>query len=250
MNDILQKHKETWKKKKILKQIYSEWYSWIVSDLSKTGGQTVELGAGSGNFKEYYPQTITSDIEPHDWLDMSFDAHAMPFDNGEIGNLVMVDVLHHLADPVGFFHEAWRALRPGGRIMMVEPYPSPFSSLVYKLFHPEPFEFDTDYFAQQPDIQKKAWDSNQAIPYLLFYKNLKRFESEFKNKFVITKKKRFSFLLYPLSGGFEHRQLIPDFSIPVFKLLEKMFTPVKPIISFSLLYCFGKEIILQSKPPP
>ncbi len=54
MENILEKHKETWEKKKILRVIYEEWYKKIIDNLSKVEGKTVELGAGSGNFKGLY----------------------------------------------------------------------------------------------------------------------------------------------------------------------------------------------------
>lgn len=233
MTHILKNHRETWQKKKILRDIYSEWYSWIISDLSKSEGKTLELGAGSGNFKEFYPEAISADIEKCDWLDMCFDAHEMPFGKDEVSNIVMIDVLHHLADPIKFFHEAYRVLQPAGRILMIEPYPSLFSGIVYKLFHPEPFIMDVDYFnLNKAKKNKDPWDSNQAIPYLLFFKHLNKWEQEFKAKFKLSKRQRFSFLLYPLSGGFENRQLIPDFSIPMFKMLEKVLTPLNYFIAF------------------
>jgi hypothetical protein len=80
MKSILEKHKETWEKKKILRVIYTAWYNKIINDLSSVKGDTVELRAGSGNFKEFKPDVILSDIDEYEWLDMCFDAHNMPFD--------------------------------------------------------------------------------------------------------------------------------------------------------------------------
>ncbi len=56
---------------------------------------------------------------------------------------------------------------------MLEPFPSPFSLMIYKKFHPEPFIFDVDYFSKNDLQEKDPWDSNQAIPYLIFFKNEK-----------------------------------------------------------------------------
>ena len=93
MDNILEKHKEIWEKKKILRVIYEDWYKKIISHLSKTEGKRVELGAGSGNFKEYLPEVISADIDKCEWLDMCFDAHEMPFENESISDIVMIDVL-------------------------------------------------------------------------------------------------------------------------------------------------------------
>ncbi|HPZ08744.1 MAG TPA: hypothetical protein PL110_11560 [Candidatus Eremiobacteraeota bacterium] len=50
--------------------------------------------------------------------------------------------MHHLSNPVRFLGEAYCCLQEGGSIIMVEPYPSPFSYLIYRLFHPERFFMD------------------------------------------------------------------------------------------------------------
>ena len=230
--DILHKHREIWNKKKILRDIYEEWYKMIIADLSKVEGPTVELGAGSGNFKEFYPQAISADIEKRDWIDMSFDAHEMPFDKSSVANIVKIDVLHHLADPVGFLHEASRVLKKGGRLIMLEPFPSLFSRIVYKLFHPEPFIYDVDYFNHKPSMEKHPWDSNQAIPYLIFYKHLDKFDKVFGHTFKIIKKEKMSFILYPASGGFENPSMIPEKFLPILKQIESKAELLRSLVSF------------------
>lgn len=228
----LLKHREVWRSKKILRITYSGWYEKILKDLKTGYGKTVELGAGTGNFKEYKPDVISSDIEKNDWLDMSFDAHKMPFSSGFISNIVMVDVLHHLSSPVKFFQEAVRVLEKGGRILIVEPYPSLFSFFIYKKFHPEPFLMNVDYFADISEEQKDPWQSNQAISYLLFFKHRKKFMENFGNDLVFIKIKRMSFLLYPLSGGFENKSLVPDFLIPILKIMEILLVPFRKFLAF------------------
>jgi SAM-dependent methyltransferase len=230
--DILQKHREVWKKKKILRDIYEEWYRKIISDMSKIEGPAIELGAGSGNFKEFYPSAISADIEKRDWLDMSFDAHEMPFENESVANIVMIDVLHHLADPVRFLHEASRVLKSGGRLIMLEPYPSPFSLMIYRRFHPEPFIFDIDYYSKVDIQDKDPWDSNQAIPFLLFYKHKDQFKQKFGDQFVIAKDEKLSCILYPASGGFENEALIPDSLITIFNSIEILLRPLRPLMAF------------------
>lgn len=232
MESILEKHKAIWNKKKIIRDIYSDWYKKILADLSAAEGKTVELGGGSGNFKEFKSDVISSDIEPCEWLDMCFDAHKMPFVDDGISNIVMIDVLHHLYNPIQFLKESYRVLKKGGRIVMLEPYPSPFSLIIYRKFHPEPFIMDVDYFSKDDLQNKDPWDSNQAIPYLIFFKNINKFNKEFGNKFKVVKREKLSCILYPASGGFENKALIPDFLIPVFKGIENILTPLRPLLAF------------------
>ncbi|MBS1516801.1 MAG: class I SAM-dependent methyltransferase [Bacteroidetes bacterium] len=233
MDDIYSRHKKIWKEKKILREIYSQWYGKIIGDMSQVSGTAVELGGGSGNFKEFKKDIISADIADLEWLDMCFDAHEMPFGEDEISNLVMIDVFHHLIDPVKFLFEARRVLKPGGRVIMIEPFPSPFSLIIYKRFHPEPFDKSIDYFSGDLIRDgKDPWDSNQAIPYLIFFKDLEKFKEKFGAGFRILKKEKFSFILYPASGGFENRQMIPDFLTGAFKVLEKSLAPLKDFIAF------------------
>lgn len=232
MTSKLLKHREIWKSKKILRIIYSGWYKEILKDLKNGSGKMLELGAGTGNFKEYKSDVISSDIEKCDWLDMNFDAHQIPFANGSISNIVMIDVLHHLSSPIKFFKEAIRVLEKEGRILIVEPYPSLFSLFVYKKFHPEPFLMDADYFSDISEKQKDPWQSNQAISYLFFFKHRKKFLENFSNDLKFIKIKKMSFLLYPLSGGFENKSLAPDFLIPVLKIMEILLIPFRKFLAF------------------
>lgn len=241
MNNILKKHQLVWSQKTLLREIYHDFYRQIISQLSSISGKTLEIGSGSGNFKEFYPNIISSDIDHQLWLDMHFDAHKLPFKEGELVNIVMVDVFHHLRNPIIFLNEAYRALKSGGKIIMVEPYPSFISKIIYKLFHPEPFAYNVDYFSKKFRGQDKTpWESNQAIPYLFFFKDINKFNSQFRNKFVINKTDKFSFILYPLSGGFENKQFIPNIFIPIIEKLEIFLKPLKNILAFRCLVVIEK----------
>ena len=106
---------------------------------------------------------------------------------------------------------------------------------------------NTDYFSKidhesVSDLKDKdPWDSNQAIPYLLFYKHKEKFNAMFGDKFEVIRKEKLSFILYPASGGFENKAMIPDFMIPVFKGLELVASPLKDLLAFR---CF---VVLEKK---
>lgn len=239
MSNILESHLEIWKKRYILRYVYQKWYKKIIADLAP-GEKTLELGAGSGNFKEYKPDVISSDIDAKPWLDMVFDAHSMPFGNDELENIVMIDVLHHLDNPVKFFEEAYRVLKKGGRVLIIEPYISPVSYPAYKYMHPEPVKFGVDYFSKESiSPHKDPWDSNQAIACLLFFRQLDKFNGRFGGRLRIMKRERSDFVIYPLSGGFEKRQVLPDSLIPVFELFERALKP------FAFFFAFRCYIVLE-----
>jgi ubiquinone/menaquinone biosynthesis C-methylase UbiE len=58
----------------------------------------------------------------------------LPFAPGTFDRIIMVDTFHHVADQAGTVCELWRLLRPGGRILIVEPDIRRFSIKFIALF--------------------------------------------------------------------------------------------------------------------
>ena len=133
--------------------------------------------------------------------------------DGSVGALVLFDVLHHLSAPASFFSEAARVLADGGRVVMCEPYVSPLSFPVYRWFHPEPLILNADPLAEQVEAPegKDPFDSNQAIPTLLFTRKARL--AEFQRRFPtlhVRSVERLAGLSFPASGGFDiHRPRLP-----------------------------------------
>jgi len=234
--EILRRHREVWKKKEILREIYRQWYRLIVENM--IGGRSLEIGGGGGHFKEFFPKIISSDYTFCDWLDLSLDAHNLPFAGGGLGNIVMIDILHHLASPPLFFHEAQRTLKKGGRLILLEPFVSPLSYIIYNYFHQERVDFRQEVF-DSPLHEKDPFDGNLAIPSLIFSKRSDRFRAAFPGLKII-EKKYLSFITYPLSGGFDHGSLIPASSIRLFSILEKIIRPFGRLFAFRILVVIEK----------
>jgi SAM-dependent methyltransferase len=120
----------------------------------------------------------------------------------------MVDVLHHIEFPAVFFREVSRALRPGGRVIMVEPAITWGSALFYRLIHHEPVRMSADPLAEgTPNPDRDPYDSNQAIPTLIATRDRERFAKLFPT-LRIAQVNWFSFAVYPLTGGFKPWSLI------------------------------------------
>lgn len=98
---ILEDRRRIWESKEIIRRLYTKWYGLIQECLRP--GKTLELGGGSGNLNDFLPEAITSDIVFAPWLDAVIDAHAIPFKEESLDNIVLFDVLHHLAAPAVFF---------------------------------------------------------------------------------------------------------------------------------------------------
>ena len=236
--EILKRHREIWQNKKILRDIYCDWYRLIIKNMVDNK-PALEIGSGGGNFKEFFPDVISSDFICCEWIDLNLDAHMLPFKNDSLGNIVFIDVLHHLANPVLFLSEAQRVLQNNGRLIMLEPYISPFSYIIYKYFHQEDVVFETDVWSRQiSDNKKRAFDGNSAIPTMMFSKEIKRFHKEFPNLKVI-KKERLTFILYPLSGGFDRKSYVPADMMKYLGFVEKLFRP------FGFIFALRTFVVLE-----
>lgn len=238
---LLYKHREVWQKKPVLREIYRQWYQLIKKHM--LAGKTLELGGGTGNFKEYVPDIITSDIVSLPWLDLTLDAHALPLKDKSFDNIVLFDVLHHLENPILFFDEALRVLRSNGRIILMEPYVSLASFIVYRFFHQEPLKMNQDPFKINLQSKgRKPFDANQAIPTLMLVRAQNRFRSQFPAlRFRITK--RHSFFAYPLSGGFDHPSLLPFRALSPLLLLERLLSFLAPVFAFRIFVVLEKRAV-------
>ena len=68
-------------------------------------------------------------------IDVELDAHAIPFANDSLGNVVGVDVLHHFAKPRLALLECVRVLKPGGRPLLLEPWAGFVGNIFYSFIH-------------------------------------------------------------------------------------------------------------------
>ena len=113
-------HRRAWKGNPALRACYARWYRRLAAALpSRDLGEWIELGSGPGLAREFIPELVLTDIVQAPWHARRVSAEALPFADGEVGALVLFDVLHHVEAPARFFAEATRVLRPGGRILLI-----------------------------------------------------------------------------------------------------------------------------------
>jgi hypothetical protein len=218
----LLRHRQIWQQKPVLRQIYNEEFFARMSQHCKSEGICLEVGAGPGFLKQSIPRSISTDLIWCPWLDTVADAQNLPFQTSSITNLLGLDVLHHLAEPMIFLQEVKRILIPGGRLILVEPWITPFSYLVYRYFHQEECDLSVrPWEISATPSNKKAFDGNQAIPYLLFGpRHLKRTIGALPGMTLMVLE-TFCLLAYLLSLGFKPISLLPQSLYPMVSMLER-----------------------------
>ena len=223
MGKRLEKYRRLWLTKPQILSIYNDYFQRIVS--ACTSGKILEIGGGIGNLASFADNVISIDIQLDAELDVIGDAHAIPFKSASFSNMVMLDVLHHLENPVKFFKEAQRVVCSGGRLVILEPAITPLSRVFYRLFHQEPVIMDVNPFIlSSQNVGRDPYEANQAIPTLLFKKHLNRLAMEFPELKVL-KTQLISLFAYPLSGGFRAWSLLPTKIIPALLRFEDKLLP-------------------------
>jgi len=214
-------HGEVIRSKHFLKRLYIEWYQLLKGAVSyHDDGTYIELGSGAGFVKELMPSVTTSDVMELPGVDKVFYAESIPFGASSVDGIIMIDVLHHIPAPESFFKEASRVLKPGGRIVMSEPWNSMFGRFIYKNFHHEPFDPDGGWTIPSTGPLSGA---NGALPWILFERDRKDFEKKFPELVIKTIKLHTPFR-YLLSGGVSMKQLVPNFLFKPITFLEKIVT--------------------------
>lgn len=206
-----EEHRRAWDTNPALRALYAEWYGRVAAALPPPAlGPRVELGSGPGFARPFIPDLELTDLVKAPWHDREVSAEALPYADGSLGALVLFDVLHHVPEPRQFLAEASRTLARGGRIVMCEPYISPMSYPVYKFLHEEPVEMFADPLAPAAHREgRDPFDSNQAIPTLLFGRGRAAFEAAFP-ELAVRAVERLAGLSYPASGGFSRGPLLPQ----------------------------------------
>jgi SAM-dependent methyltransferase len=214
--------KQIIRQKPFLFKIYQDWYSWIASSIPFGAGKVLELGSGAGFLDEFVPGLITTEVFFCPFVRMIMDGCAMPFEDGSLKAIVMVDVFHHIPDVESFLKEAVRCLRPGGKVLMVEPWITAWSRFVYKHLHHEPINIRAENWSFPASGPLSG--ANSALPWIVFERDRRIFESKFPQLTIENTLVEKPFV-YILSGGVSLRSLMPGFSYRFYKAIESMFMP-------------------------
>ena len=211
------------REKVFLRRIYEEWYRSILTELPEGPGRILEIGTGAGFLSEYIPDLITSEIFPVPGVQLALDSRYLPVATAKLRAIVMTDVFHHIPESKRFLREAARAVRPGGAIVMIEPWNSTWSRWVYTHLHHEPFRPGAEEW-EFPSSGPLS-GANGALPWIVFERDRTRFIQEYPEWRIMSVRPMMPFR-YLLSGGVGYRSFMPGWTFPVWRGLERGLEPL------------------------
>jgi SAM-dependent methyltransferase len=219
--DYVQQHRQIWAARPELRSVYETFFRQLLDAVSGRN-PIVELGAGPGFLKEYFPRLISTDVLSTPWVDIVCDGCAMPFRSGSVGAVVLLDVLHHVPRPLEFMREASRVLAPGGRLAMIEPWITPASYILYRYFHHEDCTLGIDISRPFDSVGKQAFDGNATIPFKL----VGHYERQGDAPLRLVACKPFLGLPYLATLGFKRTKPMPSAVLRMARACEGMLGPV------------------------
>jgi len=134
----------------------------------------------------------------------------------------MTDVLHHIPRVRDFFAEAARCVRPGGVVVMIEPWSTAWSGLIYRNLHHEPFV--TNVPAWEFPSSGPLSGANGALPWIVFARDRAQFEREFPDWRIRSIEPLMPFR-YLISGGVSMRSLMPGPAFGLWRGIEQALQP-------------------------
>ena len=241
---MLEIHSKVLYEKPMMRDVFSEFYDACIQldekYFSDSKAKRVEIGAGVSFFKKKYPEIISTDIKKAENLDMVVDAQNMPFEQNSVRAIYGINCFHHFPNPDLFFNELDRVLVKGCGCILIDPYYGTIAKRFYKKI------FDTETF----DMTQKEWvneslgfmnGANQALSYIVFIRDKKKFEERYPNLEIIVQKPLNNYMRYVLSGGLNFRQILPSFFSPIIKFFEFIFMP------FNSVFALHHIIVIRKK---
>ncbi len=214
--------------KSLLKQIYREWYTSIRDAVPEGDGAVVEIGAAGGFMRQVVPGILATDLVAGGELDAILDCQRLPFAAGSVKALAMTNVFHHIPDVERFLAECSRCLRPGGRLLLWEPWVSAWSRLIYRYLHREPFA---------PDAER--WDfpaagplsgANEALAWMVFARDRELFARRYPD-LVVSHLQPGMPVCYLASGGIAYRSFLPGCCYAGLRRAEKLLSRWDPALA-------------------
>lgn len=206
---------------------YRECYAKYAACIARcpTEGTVLELGSGAGFVQECLPEVVTSDVLPYQGVDRVLDATRLPFGEGELRAILMLNVFHHIPDVSAFLREAERCLARGGRVFLVDQHVGWISRPILARAHHEPFDAATPEW--RFESAGPLVSANGALAWIVFERDRARLEREHPGLRLETYRPHTP-LRYFLFGGLKPWSLVPGAGFPLATALDRTLSRVSP----------------------
>ncbi len=222
-------------RKPALRAWYAEMYEHYAEVLPRcpSEGVALEIGSGAGFARERLSELTTSDVIAYAGVDRVIDAHRLPFSEGALRFIGMINVFHHIPDVEAFLREAERCLRPGGRVLIIDQHPGLIAAPIFKHGHHE--DFDAQAPAWRFESSGPLSGANGALAWIVFQRDREKFEALFPHLQVV-RYQTHSPLRYWLAGGLKSWSLLPGWAFGAATVLDRALLQVSPQFgSFSVI---------------
>ena len=199
----------------------------MVRDVRRTlpdvSGKVLEIGSAGGLAQSVMPEALRSDVFACEGVDVVLDSRSIPVAEQSLRAIVMTNVFHHIPDVERFLAESERALTQGGRIIMWEPWITPWSRLIYRYVHHEPFDPEVPSWAFPQGGPLSS--ANEALAWIVFSRDAARFNKTFPDLDIPELRLEMP-LCYLLSGGISFRSFVPGVAYRAVRAFEKLLSPL------------------------
>ena len=231
--ESIEEVRRTLARKPALRELYEEAYEKFRAAVERCppGGAVLELGSGGGFAKQArhpIPGLVTSEVVSAPGVDRVVDATKMPFADGELRAIVMMNVFHHIPDVAAFLREAVRCLKPGGRLFMIDQYVGLLSRPLFTFVHHE--SFDPGAADWSFSTSGRMSGANGALAWIVFRRDRDRFEREFP-KLHLEKYEPHTPLRYWWSGGLKSWTLLPGWAFGAATAVDRALSKTMPSLS-------------------
>ena len=196
----------------------------------------VEIGSAGGITKSLFPSIKTLDVRVDKDVDLVVTSTELPLNDASIDVVFGKDVFHHIPDVRAHLSEISRVLKVGGFCVYLEPNWNWFSKFFYTLIHPEPWyprQLAWQFSSHNPMF------SNQALPWIVFVRDLEIFESLFPDLELEIQECPLMGLSYLISGGVNRRSFING------KVLKKLFEAEQSKLGYLKIFGLSRIIVLR-----
>jgi len=236
-SQMVLEYRRIWEANPILRQFYRDVWACVMAPVLRgpvPAGPVVELGGGAGFIREFYPEVMTTDLNPFPSTQLVCDATRLPFADGSVGSFIAVAFFHHCVNAKQLFGEVGRALKPGGRFVIYDPYISPVARLVYAVATEEDLDlseppFETDRRAANVPLL----EANVARGTLVFGRHRRLFEQTFPG-LRVESVDRINLFRHIVAGSCVQRSPFPGWLYPVAGFIDRALHPVRGLTAMAM----------------